>query len=202
MFLIPKRMKSLSKLAGEPGRWATDAVQVTAEGDRYTVTATSNKRGAIVTGVVQNGPHPCSEAVAAAPNSATAALIDSEQFARALDGCHRGRGQPATYDAAAVSLSADAVTIGTTRGGVATLPTVKGQHPPLGDIIPKGTPKLAVHVEPKQFAELLRVAADFANDDGSVTLEFRHPDHPIVVRTSTTELQFTGILATMRRDDE
>lgn len=182
MLLLPKNLASLAKLAGRMSRFAMASLRVTEHTEGYRIDVTDGKRLAIVT-----GPGRQDEPFEEVEKPAWQALIPAGDWERLL--------KQAGKVEARVVLAEDQAHwhLGDTS---ATTRNMEGRYPDVDRVAQEQASMFKVRVNAKLFAELLRVAAEFADDSGAVDVHF-NGDRCVLVTTQNGTQRFQSAIMPM-----
>jgi hypothetical protein len=197
--LLPANLASVTKCCAADTRYALAAVRVAATEDGYRVEATDARRLARVDGTNAGDPSKFPEipALTTAPNGASEALIPSKIFAKACKDINTRLAGSEERRALAVRLGKDVstlVTIDEDGGSLVRQPrNVEGMFPNTDAVMPADKPLASIRVDAAQLAELLQVAAQFA-DEGYVTIDL-FGKGPARITGKNESQKFTGLMA-------
>jgi hypothetical protein len=174
--LLPANLSHVTKCCAADIRYALAAIRVVATEDGYRVEATDARRLARVDGSNAGDPSKFPEipALTTAPNGASEALIPAKIFAKACKDVNTRQFGPEERRALAVRLGKEVSTLATIDedgGSLVRQPrNVEGRFPNTDAVMPTGKPVASIMVDAAMLAELLQVAAQFA-DQGYVTID-------------------------------
>jgi DNA polymerase III sliding clamp (beta) subunit (PCNA family) len=196
--LLPANLASVTKCCADT-RYVLAAVHVVATEDGYRVEATDARRLARVDGTNAGDPEKFPEipALTTAPNGASEALIPAKIFAKACKDVNTRLAGPEERRALAVRLGKDVSTLATIDedgGSLVRQPrNVEGRFPDTDRVMPTDKPLASIMVDATLLAELLQVAAQFA-DGGHVTIDL-FGKGPARITGQNTSQKFTGLMA-------
>lgn len=199
---LPANLAALAKVATKDTghRYATSGVYLEVTATGYRAEATTGRILARVDGLA-----PVAERVpptlADAPNGATSAIIPGSDWVAGLKRIHKKARSP--HDVVHVVLGQHVTTFGDWQDQSQTAENIDGRWPNTDRVLPTGSPTATVAVDGHLLAQLLTVAAAFAEagtDAARVVLELRQSkpgcsQTPVVLRSSNSTGQtFTGLL--------
>jgi DNA polymerase III sliding clamp (beta) subunit (PCNA family) len=182
--LLPANLASVTKCCADT-RYVLAAVHVVATEDGYRVEATDAKRLARVDGINAGDP------------SKFEALIPAKIFAKACKDVNTRLAGPEERRALAVRLGKEVSTLATIDedgGSLVRQPrNVEGRFPNTDAVLPTGKPVASIMVDATLLAELLQVAAQFA-DQGYVTIDL-FAKGPARISGKNSSQKFTGLIS-------
>jgi DNA polymerase III sliding clamp (beta) subunit (PCNA family) len=196
--LLPANLSHVTKCCADT-RYVLAAVHVVATDDGYRVEATDARRLARVDGTNAGDPSKFPEipALTTAPNGASEALIPAKIFAKACKDVNTRLAGPEERRALAVRLGKDVTTLATIDedgGSLVRQPrNVEGRFPDTDRVMPTAEPLASIMVDAALLAELLQVAAQFA-DGGHVTIDLFEKG-PARITGKNASQKFTGLMA-------
>jgi DNA polymerase III sliding clamp (beta) subunit (PCNA family) len=196
--LLPANLSHVTKCCADT-RYVLAAVHVVATEDGYRVEATDAKRLARVDGSNAGNPSKFPEipALATAPNGASEALIPAKIFAKACKDVNTRQFGPEERRALAIRLGKEVSTLATIDedgGSLVRQPrNVEGRFPNTDAVLPTGKPLASIMVDATMLAELLQVAAQFA-DQGYVTIDL-FGKGPARISGKNSSQSFTGLIS-------
>lgn len=194
MLSLPRPLSALARLCPrESPRYALTALKIAAyDGGAFRVDATDGRYLGIVRGNSEAVAHDCLNEV---PDEATEALIPADEWAKAFRLIPKPRKNAASaLSSVGLKISKDGFTFGAAGATLAGKQT-DGRFPVTNEVLPKARCMFSTHVDARRLAELLTVAAEFADVNGCVTLHFYHPAKPMGVSARNSEgLFFDGLL--------
>jgi DNA polymerase III sliding clamp (beta) subunit (PCNA family) len=196
--LLPANLASVTKCCAADTRYALAAVRLMATEDGYRVEATDGKRLARVDGDNAGDParFPEIPALISAPNGASEALIPAKIFAKACKDVNTRLAGSEERRALAVRLGKEVSTLATIDedgGSLVRQPrNVEGRFPNTDAVLPTGKPVASITVDAALLAELLQVAAQFA-DQGYVTIDL-FGKGPARITGKNSSQNFTGLI--------
>jgi DNA polymerase III sliding clamp (beta) subunit (PCNA family) len=197
--LLPANLSHVTKCCADNTRYVLAAVHVVATEDGYRVEATDAKRLARVDGSNAGNPSKFPEipALATAPNGASEALIPAKIFAKACKDVNTRQFGPEERRALAIRLGKEVSTLATIDedgGSLVRQPrNVEGRFPNTDAVLPTGKPLASIMVDATMLAELLQVAAQFA-DQGYVTIDL-FGKGPARISGKNSSQSFTGLIS-------
>jgi DNA polymerase III sliding clamp (beta) subunit (PCNA family) len=196
--LLPANLSHVTKCCADT-RYVLAAVHVVATEDGYRVEATDARRLARVDGINAGNPSKFPEipALATAPNGASEALIPAKIFAKACKDVNTRQFGPEERRALAIRLGKEVSTLATIDedgGSLVRQPrNVEGRFPNTDAVLPTGKPLASIMVDATMLAELLQVAAQFA-DQGYVTIDL-FGKGPARISGKNSSQSFTGLIS-------
>jgi DNA polymerase III sliding clamp (beta) subunit (PCNA family) len=195
--LLPANLSHVTKCCTDT-RYVMAAVRVAATEDGYRVEATDGRRLARVDGTNAGDPSKFPEipALTTAPNEASEALIPAKIFAKACKDVNTRLSGPEERRALAVRLGKDVSTLAAIDedgGSLVRQPrNVEGRFPDTDRVMPTDEPLASIMVDAAMLAELLQVAAQFA-DQGYVTIDL-FTKGPARITGKNASQKFTGLI--------
>jgi DNA polymerase III sliding clamp (beta) subunit (PCNA family) len=187
MLQLPVNLSELARLASaDAARYAAANVLLSERPDGYQLEATDGKRLGLVTGPGHEAEVP--PALAGAPGGAAEALIPAREFAAVLKAGRKGRGPVSAVLGEALTTFLAGNSLTGVENGV-------GRWPAVDQVLPEAEPAAEFVVDARLFAELLAVAAAFADEPHhNVRIRYWHPDKPVAVTAANAEGQsFFGL---------
>lgn len=191
MLVLPNKLAALARhtSANGPRFGGVAGVKLDATDDGYTAVVTDCKVLVRVAGGCGRVPTETEEAMKAAPNGATTAVIPGEVWKKAFPG-----GKGGWLANLAVSMSEKIITLGA-NGRTSTTPPVEGRFPPVDQIFPKRPPAVTFGVDPKLVGEMFLTLHKLGCNRADLTL-YRHPD-----KATNTPISFAAITDDLERVD-
>jgi DNA polymerase III sliding clamp (beta) subunit (PCNA family) len=196
--LLPANLSHVTRCCAADSRYALAAVRLMATDDGYRIEATDGKRLARVDGANAGNPDRFPEipALMTAPNGASEALIPAKIFAKACKDVNTRLAGPEERRALAIRLGQDMTTLATIDedgGSLVRQPrNVAGRFPDTDRVMPTAEPLASIMVDATLLAELLQVAAQFA-DRGYVTIDL-FSKGPARITGKNASQNFTGLI--------